>query len=72
MILTFAAGGKGETMTDGNLIKALRCCADPWTDGEPPCMRCPVSDERRGVDTHDMCDEYIMRLAAERLEELTK
>ena len=58
-------------MTDADLIKALRCCADPWTCGGCPCEGCPVPEEKRGVETHDMCDDYIMRLAADRLEELT-
>ena len=31
-----------------------------------------MPEEKRGVETHDMCDDYIMRLAADRLEELTK
>ncbi len=59
-------------MTDGDLIKALRCCADPWTCDGCPCKDCPMPEEKRGVETHDMCDDYIMRLAADRLEELTK
>nr|DAO19870.1 MAG TPA: NlpE N-terminal domain [Caudoviricetes sp.] len=59
-------------MTDGNLIKALRCCSGPWTEDRLPCEDCPMTAEKRGVETHDMCDDYIMRLAAERLEELTK
>lgn len=28
-------------------------------------------EERHGVETHEVCDDYIMRLAADRLEELT-
>lgn len=58
-------------MTDADLIKALRCCADPWTCDRCPCEDCPIPDEKRGVEMHDMCDDYIMRLAADRLEELT-
>ena len=37
-----------------------------------PCEDCPVSEEKRGVETNEMCDDYIMRLAADRLEELTE
>ncbi len=59
-------------MTDDKLIKALRCCSDPWMDDRCPCEDCPLPEERRGVETHDMCDDYIMRLAADRLEELTE
>lgn len=55
-------------MTDGDLIKALRCCSEDRC----PCEDCPLLEERRGVETHDMCDDYIMRLAADRLEELTE
>ena len=54
-------------MTDGNLIKALRCCSKDRC----PCEDCPMLEEWRGAETHDMCDDYIMRLAAERLEKLT-
>lgn len=70
-MMNFVAEVQGKLMTDADLIKALRCCSDPWDHCEHPCMRCPVPDERRGVETHDLCDEYIMRLAADRLEELT-
>jgi hypothetical protein len=55
-------------MTDADLIKVLRCCSE---DRCPPCEDCPLQEERRGVETHEVCDDYIMRLAAERLEELT-
>lgn len=60
-------------MTDADLIKALRQCYAPWgRDDSCPCEDCPVPHEKRGVDIHDMCDEYLMRLAADRLEELTE
>lgn len=67
MLMTIAAEAKGETMTDGDLIKVLRRCSD----GRCPCDGCPLLEERRVVETHEVCDDYIMRLAAERLEELT-
>ena len=54
-------------MTDGDLIKALRCCSKD----RRPCEDCPMLEEWRGAETHDMCDDYVMRLAAERLEKLT-
>lgn len=54
-------------MTDGDLIKVLRCCSEDRC----PCEDCPLREERRGVETHEVCDDYIMRLAADRLEELT-
>lgn len=60
-------------MTDADLIKALRQCCAPWErDDSCPCEDCPVPYEKRGTDLHDMCDDYIMRLAADRLEELTE
>ena len=59
-------------MTDSDLIKALQCCSAPWTTDECPCDHCPIPDAKRGVELHDMCDDYIMRLAAERLEALTE
>ena len=55
-------------MTDGDLIKVLRCCSEDRC----PCEDCPLLEERRGVETHEVCDDYIMRLAADRLEELTR
>lgn len=55
-------------MTDDKLIKVLRRCSDDRC----PCEGCPLLEERRVVETNDMCDDYIMRLAADRLEELTK
>ncbi len=58
-------------MTDADLIKALQCCSAPWTTDDCPCDECPIPKERIGTEK-DMCDEYLMRLAAERLEELTK
>lgn len=74
MVLTFAAGGKGETMTDGNLIKALRCCSNTANIEKTldPCAVCPVPKEKRSGEYPNWCDMHIMRLAAERLEELTK
>ncbi len=71
MLMTFAAAEKGETMTDVDLIKALQYCADPWTEDRCPCEDCPIPKERVGTE-EDMCDDYLMRLAADRLEELTK
>lgn len=60
-------------MNDADLIKALRQCCAPWERNDScPCEDCPVPEERHGVETHEVCDDYIMRLAAERLEELTK
>lgn len=59
-------------MTDADLIKALRQCCAPWERNDScPCEDCPLLEERRGVETHEVCDDYIMRLAADRLEELT-
>lgn len=55
-------------MTDANLIKVLRCCSEDRCPGED----CQLLEEMRGVETHETCDDYIMRLAANRLEELTK
>ncbi len=57
-------------MTDADLIKALQCCSAPWID-DYSCDKCPIPKEKIGT-AKDMCDEYLMRLAAERLEELTK
>lgn len=57
-------------MTDADLIKALRCCSAPWID-DYSCDKCPIPKEKIGT-AKDMCDEYLMRLAADRLEELTK
>ena len=57
-------------MTDVDLIKALQYCADPWTEDRCPCEDCPIPKERVGTE-EDMCDDYLMRLAADRLEELT-
>lgn len=60
-------------MSDADLIKALRCCSAPWEINNPcPCKDCPIPYEKRRTDLHDMCDDYIMRLAADRLEELTE
>lgn len=60
-------------MTDADLIKALRQCCAPWErDDSCPCEDCTVPYKKRGTDLHDMCDDYIMRLAADRLEELTE
>lgn len=56
-------------MNDAELIRALRCCCALWND-KNPCDECPLPDEKRGHELHDTCDEYLMRLAAERLEEL--
>lgn len=69
--MTFVAGEKEKPMTDGDLIKALRCCSDPWIGDRCPCEDCQLPKERVGTEEY-MCDEYLMRLAAERLEELTK
>lgn len=69
-MMNFVAEVQGATMTDGDLIKALRCCSDPWTeDDRCPCEDCPIPKERVGTE-EDMCDDYLMRLAADRLEEL--
>lgn len=70
-MMNFVAEVQGKQMTDADLIKALRCCTDPWTGDRCPCDDCPVPKERIGTE-EDMCDDYLMRLAAERLEELTK
>ena len=59
-----AATAKGETMTDGDLIKALRYCA-----GKGICDDCPVQNE--GFDERMCCDDYLNLLAAARLEELS-
>lgn len=56
-------------MNDAELIRALRCCCALWND-KNSCDECPLPDEKRGHELHDTCDEYLMRLAAERLEEL--
>ena len=59
-------------MTDADLIKALRQCCAPWErDDSCPCEDCPVPKEIVGTE-EDMCDDYLMRLAADRLEELTE
>lgn len=57
-------------MTDADLIKALQCCCAPWEKGHTPCDECPIPKEKIGT-SEGMCDEYIMQLAADRLEELT-
>ena len=54
-------------MTDSDLIKVLRRCSDDRCS----CDDCPLLEERRVVETDEMCDDYIMRLAADRLEDLT-
>lgn len=58
-------------MTDADLIKALQLCCAPWVDERDcPCIGCPMPKEKVGA-AEGMCDEYLMRLAADRLEELT-
>lgn len=50
-------------MTDIDLIKALRYCAEKGI-----CDDCPVQNE--SFDDRMCCDDYLNLLAADRLEEL--
>ena len=60
-------------MTDGDLIKALRCCSETANIGKAldPCTAYPVPKENRDGEYPNWCDMHIMGLAAERLKELT-
>ena len=62
--MIFAVMEIGETMTDIDLIKALRYCA-----GKGICDDCPVQNE--SIDERMCCDDYLNLLAAARLEELS-
>lgn len=61
-------------MTDGDLIKALRCCSNTANIEKTldPCAVCPVPKEKRSGEYPNWCDMHIMGLAADRLEELTE
>lgn len=52
-------------MTDRDLIKALRYCAEKGI-----CDDCPVQNE--SIDERMCCDDYLNLLAADRMEELRK
>ena len=55
------AGGGGTDMTDQEIIKALRCCAN----GIAICYKCPFQ-------TEVLCCATLKSAAADRLEELTE
>ena len=71
--MIFAVMEIGETMTDIDLIKALRCCSNTANieNTLDPCVACPVPKDNRDGEYPNWCDMHIMALAASRLEELS-
>ena len=63
-MMNFVAEVQEKPMTDADLIKALRYCAEKGI-----CDDCPVQNE--GFDERMWCDDYLNLLAAARLEELS-
>lgn len=60
LVLMFSPGRRWERMTDKQLVKALRCCAND------DCSHCPAEPERNEV--YPRCDAEILREAADRIE----